>query len=583
MPNTNGHGPQKRAVLYTRVSTEDQAEEGYSLPEQIRDLTRYAQAQGYTVLGDPIEDDGYSGRTMNRPGLARVRELAEEGAFDVLVVAKWNRLFRRGAYQDLFIAEMKLAGVDVISLDGQKNDTPAGKLFNRMMADFSEYQRDDLVETMQRGKRGRARQGKVVPSRFVPYGFSYDPKIGNYRVDAERMQAVRAVFRMVGEEGRSLYYVTKALMRDGVPAPAAALAEREGKPVVASHWRHRAIRLMIENDVYKAHTYEEIKALVSPDVAATLDRDKRYGVQWYNRARYERTPDEDKTVHVTPNKPEEWIAVPVPDAGIPRELVEAAREAIKDNKAPSSASDRFWELSGGLLYCGECGYTMKTHTTVAKKKPATNGRGYYYYHCPKKRLYGRDACSHGKHYRAEEMESEVWGRLRYVLEQPEELRADLDAMIELKRRDMRRDPDKETKLWAEKLAEAQRMRRGYQEQAAKGLITLDELGVALEELEKTRKTAERELEMLRNRKEHIEQLERDRDTVLNSLIGIAPAALDSLTPEQRHQFYKMLRLKAVQNQDGSLEVSWAGSPEIMLALGDNLNVCNLDTAPRCTS
>ena len=124
---------------------------------------------------------------MNRPGLALVRDLAEDGAFEVLLVAKWNRLFCRGAYQDLFIAEMKLAGIDVISLDSQKNDMPAGKLFNRMMADFSEYQRDDLVETMQRGKRGRARQGKVVPSRFVPYGFSYDPEIGNYRVHEDRM------------------------------------------------------------------------------------------------------------------------------------------------------------------------------------------------------------------------------------------------------------------------------------------------------------------------------------------------------------------------------------------------------------
>src|SRR5215216_92667 len=286
MPSTNGHGPKKRAILYARVSTEDQAEEGYSLPEQIRDLTRYAKAQGYAVLGEPIKDDGYAGRTMNRPGLALVRELAEDGAFDVLLVAKWNRLFRRGAYQDLFIAEMKLAGIDVISLDGQKNDTPAGKLFNRMMADFSEYQRDDLVETMQRGKRGRARQGKVMPSRFVPYGFSYDPEIGNYRVHEDRMRAVRAVFRMVGGEGRSLYQVIKTLQRDGVPTPAAALAEREGKPPVVSYWRHRGIRLIIENDVYKAHAYEEIKTMVSAEVAATLDPDKRYGVQWYNRARY---------------------------------------------------------------------------------------------------------------------------------------------------------------------------------------------------------------------------------------------------------------------------------------------------------
>jgi hypothetical protein len=59
----------------------------------------------------------------------------------------------------------------------------------------------------------------------------------NYRVHEDRMRAVRTVFRMVGAEGRSLYQVTKALQRDGEPTPAAALAEREGKPPVSSHNR----------------------------------------------------------------------------------------------------------------------------------------------------------------------------------------------------------------------------------------------------------------------------------------------------------------------------------------------------------
>jgi site-specific DNA recombinase len=272
MPSTNGHGP-KRAILYARVSTDDQAEEGYSVPEQIRDLTRYAEAKGYAI-GEPIIDDGYSGRTMNRPGLALVREMAAEGAFDILLVAKWNRLFRRGAYQDLFIAEMKLAGVEVISLDGQKNDTPSGKLFNRMMADFSEYQRDDLIETMRGGKRGRARSGKVLPGRYIPYGFDYDPQAGSYRVNEDRAGVVRDVFLMVGVEGRSLHHVTKTLNGKGVPTPAAILAEREGRPPSRSVWRHRSIRIMVGNDVYKPHTFEELQELVSPEVAATLEPDE---------------------------------------------------------------------------------------------------------------------------------------------------------------------------------------------------------------------------------------------------------------------------------------------------------------------
>jgi hypothetical protein len=127
------------------------------------------------------------------------------------------------------------------------------------------------------------------------------------------------------------------------------------------------------------------------------------------------------------------------------------------------------------------------------------------------------------------------------------------------------------------------MRHGYQEQAAKGYMTLDELGSTLEELEKTRKAAERELEALRNRKGYLKQLEHDRDELLVALMRVAPGALDLLTPEQRHQFYKMLRLKVTIHPDGPVEMSWVGAPETMLAFGGNRDVCGLDTAPRCPS
>ena len=71
---------------------------------------------------------------------------------------------------------------------------------------------------------------------------------------------------------------------------------------------------------------------------------------------------------------------------------------------------------------------------------------------------------HSKNHRAEKMESAVWSAVSGILKDPEQLRVDLDRMIELERRDMRQqDPDKEARLWAEKLAEVERMRRGYQE------------------------------------------------------------------------------------------------------------------------
>jgi site-specific DNA recombinase len=70
---TNGHGP-KRAILYARVSTDEQARSGYSLSQQLEALREYAAREGYEIL-DEVTDPGKSGATLDRPGLDRVRDL----------------------------------------------------------------------------------------------------------------------------------------------------------------------------------------------------------------------------------------------------------------------------------------------------------------------------------------------------------------------------------------------------------------------------------------------------------------------------------------------------------------------------
>jgi hypothetical protein len=81
------------------------------------------------------------------------------------------------------------------------------------------------------------------------------------------------------------------------------------------------------------------------------------------------------------------------------------------------------------------------------------------------------------------------------------------------------------------------------------------LGVALDDLSQTRQTAERELAALQSRREASEQLELDKEAMLEHYARIAPEALDSLTPEERHRLYKMLRLEVLVRPDSSLEVS----------------------------
>jgi hypothetical protein len=80
------------------------------------------------------------------------------------------------------------------------------------------------------------------------------------------------------------------------------------------------------------------------------------------------------------------------------------------------------------------------------------------------------------------------------------------------------------------------------------------LGERLEQLDETRKTAHKELEALKSRRETVEALERDRDTLLESYTGLVPEKLDALSPEKRHRIYKRLRLKAVASPGGVLEM-----------------------------
>src|SRR4051794_21064368 len=109
MPSTNGNSPKKRAILYARVSTEEQARSGYSLAQQIEALRGYAAREGYEVL-EEVTDPGQSGASLERPGMDRVRD--QVATSDVLVVLAQDRdrFAREPAYHYLLRKEFEEHG-----------------------------------------------------------------------------------------------------------------------------------------------------------------------------------------------------------------------------------------------------------------------------------------------------------------------------------------------------------------------------------------------------------------------------------------------------------------------------------------
>lgn len=209
--------------------------------------------------------------------------------------------------------------------------------------------------------------------------------------------------------------------------------------------------------------YRDRIELCVRDVAPKFSPDI-HGVWWFNRRRRtekqvsEVTPDGRRRYvrrSTTIQKPkEEWVAIPVPDAGIPREWVDRAREVIGGNAKFSRASGRFWELSG-LMKCSRCngGMLGNSPTNGSRKKV------HHYYCCRTRHLEGTGACSMSKNIRADEAERAVWSFVTSLLLNPDTLREGLDEMVNRERVGNRSNPEDEAAVWLDRLAEADRRRQ----------------------------------------------------------------------------------------------------------------------------
>jgi site-specific DNA recombinase len=557
MPSTNGHGLKRAvlwAILYARVSTDEQARSGYSLAQQLEALREYAAREGYEVL-EEVVDPGQSGASLERPGMDRVRDLVADGGVYVVLAQDRDRIAREPAYHYLLKREFEEHGCKIRALNDRGDESPEGELTDGILDQLAKFERAKTAERTRRGRLRKAREGKVVATRSQRYGFKLNATRDAYEVDEEKMIVVRRIFREVAD-GTTLQAIALKLEREGVPTPQGA-----------KFWDRSFFRHCVFDDVYRPHSFDEVEAVVSPQVAARLDPSKEYGLWWFNRRRMTSTPVSEVSGdgrrygkrYSSYTKPkEEWIAVPVPDAGVPREIVDVAREQIKDNRRPSSAGHRSWELSGGIIRCAACNRVLISRKRNKKK----GGRRYqyFYYICSGYNKHGFKACEKARFASATKLEGQVWEFVRGILLDPAELRSDLDLAIELEKEGRYGDPEAEAKHWLQKLSEIDEERRGFLRLAAKGRIMDEELDEESAALEETRRTAERELKDLRQRKERVEQMEQDRDAVLEHYASLAPEVLDSLTSEERHHLYEMLRLKVWLAKSGDLEIEMAGVP-----------------------
>ena len=239
-------------ALYLRVSTNTQAQM-QTIEQQAQQLQAAVEAQPTWQLNPAhiYRDDGYSGASLNRPALARLRQDAAQGLFTLVLLTDPDRLARDYVHQRLLLEELEQQGCTVNFLSHPlQGDNPHEELVLQIRGAVAEYERSLIGERMRRGRNARLESGTLLPWQTAPYGYLLDAERPRdpSRVCVDPVQAaiVQQIFAWYtdGKAARSLSAIARQLAADGVPSPA-------GNPL----WHRATVRHILRNSAYIGTAY----------------------------------------------------------------------------------------------------------------------------------------------------------------------------------------------------------------------------------------------------------------------------------------------------------------------------------------
>jgi site-specific DNA recombinase len=437
------------AAIYARVSSERQRQDE-TIHSQTVGLRELAEHRGLLLPEDLVfEDEGFSGATLQRPALERLRDRAAEGAFEVLLCHAPDRLARRYAYQVLLLEELARQGVEVVfAKEPERGGSPEDELLRQFQGMIAEYERAQIAERTRRGKAHRARGGSQAVMSGAPYGYRYVKKADHcdayWEIDETQAQVVRDVFTRYVTDGVSIGELARWL------TDRAALTAT-GK----TRWDRSSVWAMLRNPAYRGQAA----------FGKTKTSEHHGGPTRTTRQRGER---HGRRLTRTDQPAENWTFIPVPPL-ITEETFALAQARLQENAHYSKRNTKELSLLQGVLVCRECGYSYyRTSTRTSNKRIS-------YYRC-----IGQDGWRHpdGKRcssrpVRADEIDPLVWAEVRRLLEHPELVQAEIDRRLSALQTEhpaaRRRDALERDHARAE--AATARLIEAYQEQ----LISLDEL------------------------------------------------------------------------------------------------------------
>jgi site-specific DNA recombinase len=390
----------KSAAIYARVSSERQKEEG-TIASQTALLLEYAKTHELSVPSEWIfEDEGYSGATLARPGLERLRDLAAEGQIEVVLIYAPDRLSRKYAYQVLLTEEFCRHGVETVFLKSAAAETPEERLMLQFQGMIAEYERAQIAERTRRGKRYRAKAGCVNVLCGAPYGYRYIKKSEHsqayYDIVEAPAEVVRKIFAWYTQELLSIGAIARRLNEERIPT-------RSGRGL----WERSTVWGMLRNPAYQGSAcFGKTEICARQRVTRPLRQKGGYSRRCSSSREKERS---------------QWIEIAVPALVSPA-IFASAQERLAQNKQRSLRNTQEPTLLQGLLVCEQCGYALYRTST------RTTRRQIKYYRCLGSDRYRHLrglACS-CRPIRQDYLDDLVWQEVLRLLRTPQLIQAELE-------------------------------------------------------------------------------------------------------------------------------------------------------------
>lgn len=533
--NTPKQAGTKRAVIYARVSTDEQAIRGFSIQSQLESCRKYAHEHDFKVIAEFTDD--ITGTKIDRPGLDALRELVQAQPVDAVIVHDLDRFSRKPSHLYILEEELERRGAKVHYVLGQYEDSPEGKLLKGIRAELADFEREKIRERAMRGKKTKAKAGLYVGVSQAPYGYS---RVKEGRVlllipNKKESRIVRLIFEwyVFGEKNGcplSQYEIANKLAKMGVPSPSVAKRGYEKrKRTPAAQWNMNAIGRILQNETYA-------------------------GVWHYFKTDYAAWRNGSGSRRMRPK--EEWLPVPVPEI-VDRALWKKAQERLKHNRHRTRPRTKNQYLMQSRLFCSECG--RRFAGVLARDRHLV----FQYYVCPgtrseAARQFPTLRCSN-RQVRGDVVDAKTWEFITDILAKPEVI---IEGMRQKQGQQMQAQEllGERVQIVEEKLAELRATLSNLIDRYVDAETTLTR-----ELFAEKQEQVERQITALQ--KEQIEIQERLQATVISdeaieTIEAIAKQVRDKLgqaTFEQKRQMVEMLdvrgQLKRVGAYESVLELS----------------------------